>query len=149
MVGSKEQFAVPWQVALHAAEGSWAGESPSKLLVPRGYSWIELKAGVSFEPNPEGLRQIYSRRNGTDARSQGYRAGYLSHTQPPGGRAAGPLSFTAHSAIMPVEPGDYFELMVYQDSGSPLCIAGPPDAGRQQPSELRAYGGVFLEAQFW
>jgi hypothetical protein len=42
---------------------------------------------------------------------------------------------------MSVEPGDYFELMVYQDSGSELWLGGD--------SESSFCGSVFFEAKFW
>jgi len=145
-IGSEEEFAVPWQSALRALDGSWCAASASKLVVPGGYSWIELKAGISFETNAEGMRQIYSRRNGSNERPQGYRAGYMSHTHP--GRGDGPVLFTAHSAIMPVEPGDYFELMVFQNAGVSLRLGGHGGGAARQLAS-NADGDVFLEARFW
>jgi hypothetical protein len=146
-VGSKAPFAVPWQSALHVADGSWSSVFASKLFVPPGCSWIALRAGISFEADPAGMRQIYSRRNGSEERSHGYGAGYMSHTHPPGSPEAGALAFTAHSATMPVAPGDYFELMVYQDSGSPLWLTGLADSGGS--SSAQPPGPVYLEARFW
>jgi hypothetical protein len=144
-VGSKEAFAVPWQSALHAEDGSWSSALGSKLFIPPWCGWIELKASVCLEANTVGMRQVYSRRNGSDERGLGYGPGYMSETHPPGAADAGALAFTAHSAIMPAKPGDYFELIVYQDSGAPLWLTGLTDAGG---GSTEPPGPVYLEARF-
>lgn len=134
-------LAVPWQTAVNVLDGAWSSTHPTRLCIPPRQSWIELKAGVVFQANVLGMRQIYSRQNGSDRRSEGYRAGYMSHTSPPGLAGSNYLSFVACSGIMSVEPGDYFELMVYQDSGSELWLGGD--------SESSFRGSVFFEAKFW
>jgi hypothetical protein len=137
-------MAAAWENALHAVPGSWSTSEPSRITVPAGYGWIELKAGICFEPEPSGHRTVSSRRNGSKDRGNGHLFGHQ-----PGGWATGSsVSFTAHSPIMPVVPGDYFELLVLHDASRELWIGGVPEADRG-PSVAAAYGCVYFEARFY
>jgi hypothetical protein len=135
---------VVWENALHTVPGSWPASEPTKITVPPGYGSIELKAGICFEPECSGLRQIYSRRNGSNAGTDGRL--FADH---PGGWATGSsVSFTTESATIPVIPGDYFELLVFHNADRALWIGGVPRPGRAQSAEA-AYGCVYFEAKFY
>jgi hypothetical protein len=138
---------IAWGAALRVEAGSWSEQAPSRIVVPAGFAWIELKAGICFQSNASGMRQIYARRNGADGRPEGYRPGYLSQTHPGAWASPDSVSFSAESAIMPVAPGDYFELHAYHTADSPLWIGGAPPG--DDPNAMAAFGCVYFEAKFY
>jgi hypothetical protein len=133
-----------WESALHLTPGSWSVAEPGKIMVPAGFEWIELKAGICFQPELSGWRQMFSRRNGLEERTEGHLSGYH-----PGGWAnASSVSFTAESAIMSAVPGDYFELLMFHDADRALWVGGVPTAD-QGADGMVAYGCVYFEARFY
>jgi hypothetical protein len=143
----RDKHILAWSCASPLVQGSWAIGAPTKIVVRPGFAWIELKAAVSFSSNLTGMRQIWARKNGSNDRAKGYPPGYLSATSPGGYGPAHSVSFAAHSAVMPVVPGDYFELFAYHDATSALWIGGPVEV--QDPSELPAFGCVYFQAHFY
>jgi hypothetical protein len=138
---------IAWEAALRVEAESWSEAAPSRIVVPQGFAWIELKSGICFQSEPSGIRQIFARRNGDDERPGGYRHGYLSQTHTGGWAAAHSVSFSAESAIMPVSAGDYFELLAYHTADSPLWVGGAPPG--DNPQTMPAFGCVYFEAKFY
>jgi len=139
---------VVWGAALRVEPGSWSAENPTRIFTPEGFSWIELRAGICFQPDPTGLRQIFARRNGYDDRPRGYPPGYLSQTHPGGGATESSVSFSAESAIMPVAAGDYFELLVYHTADSALWVGGEPK-DEDESHLMTAFGCAYFQANFY
>ncbi len=82
--------------------------NPSRMTVPAGWSRVRLYGGVSWQLNSTGERIIQFRKNGAAFRGLGQRRQ----------RA---INFSQDSSGTPAilcEEGDYFEMFVYQTSGS-------------------------------
>lgn len=102
--------AVDFDTADFDTDTFWTSGSNTRLTVPTGKGGLYvLTASCWFNANGTGIRQVRFRKNGTD----------IYGWQRIAGTAAGAVIPTA-SAIVKVVAGDYFELMIYQDSGGSL-----------------------------
>jgi hypothetical protein len=113
-------LAVPWQAADNDDSKLWKAFTPTRITIPQvGVSKVLFSCGVVFETNQSGMRQCFIQKNGNS-----YPLGYISHTQYGGYGSGSSTSWTDRGAVMPVMPGDYFELCVYQTSGKKLNLRG-------------------------
>ena len=86
----------------------------SRLTVPAGVTRVRLKAGVEWQANTSGRRNVWHIKNGTDFVGQGYVEQGVAQTGAP--------SLNISSAVLTVVPGDFFEANVFQSSGGPLNV---------------------------
>lgn len=98
----------------------WSPDNPSRIVVGAGVSKVRVRAQVGWVPNETGNRQLYIYKNGS-----GVFFPYLSETV----KAANTLSSglfgtvqSIYSPALPVQEGDYFEMMVRQNSGGDLNV---------------------------
>lgn len=104
--------------------GAWNSGSPTRLTVPSGCSLVRLNAHVRFESLVAlGNIQVRINRNGT-----AYTGGAPRHISTRGVIALGDNERFLMSGVLPVSPGDYFELAAFWSmSGQDQVIA---DAGK-------------------
>ena len=89
--------------------------NPSRMTVPAGWSRVRLSAGVTWEANSTSERLIRFEKNGAEFVGMSYSRM----------RASSSSDNAIASPAVVVVPGDYFEVRVYQASGSPKNVLGP------------------------
>lgn len=106
---------VTWQAANEVGATDWWASSPnpSRIVVPAGVSLVMVTGGVFWEANSTGTRRCRLWKNGTGI-ARGF--GDARSAVP----APLPTEVNAVSAGLPVVAGDYFEMVVSQDSGAAL-----------------------------
>lgn len=120
VIEHRTPVAVHWTECHDGLPGGWNIEEPTRITIPKSCELVRIRAGVSFETNPHGLRQMWTPKNGQHTEPF---PGYITPTV----QAVGDDSSTSMMASTPrvsVEPGDYFELFVYQNCGDPLRLRG-------------------------
>lgn len=106
--------AVPWDTEIFDDGGFWTSSSDRRLTIPTGLGGIYiLTASCWFDANGTGIRQVRFRQNGSTI---------LGWQRIPGSSSAAVVP-TA-SVVCQAVAGDYFELMIYQDSGGALNAGG-------------------------
>ena len=88
----------------------WDAAQPTRIVIPSGVSYIRLKAFAQYSSTTYvagTLRQIAIRKNGTGS-------GYLHDNET---SIVHGNHLHIDSPVMAVNPGDYFELQLYQNSG--------------------------------
>lgn len=111
--------AVSWTVAHRNALEAWSVKEPSRITVPRGYALVRFRCGAVFQCNSVGMRQIWLKKNGEMATF----IGYISHASS-GSTGNSSWSVTSCSPWIDCTPGDFFELIAYQESGGVLSLRG-------------------------
>jgi hypothetical protein len=92
--------------------GMWNAAAPSRLTVP--YAGVyDVRATVGFTANAAGDRRVTLRRTGADDFTSDFR------------RAATSTSITTLAGFKRCLAGEYFEVSMFQDSGSTLQISVP------------------------
>lgn len=86
--------------------------NPSRLTVPPGVTCVELTAVTDWDNNSAGERTLWILKNGTTTIVQKMQAALRESRND---ICTGPIA---------VSPTDYFELMVFQDSGGTRTIGG-------------------------
>ncbi len=86
---------------------------PSRLTVPAGVTYARLSANTQWASNSVGFRYITIHKNGTEVVGLPVSKKIASYE----------TEDNIHSAIIPVTGGDYFDFLVYQDSGSSLSFS--------------------------
>src|SRR5690349_15711102 len=87
---------------------------PTRLLVPERVSYVRLTAQAVWRSNPNGMRQVVIKKTGSFFNGCG-----ASNQPAVGGTTTDQQTSTA---IIPVSPGDYFEVEAYQTSGETLPV---------------------------
>lgn len=87
----------------------------TRLTVPTGVTKVRLIGSATFAANATGVRQLLIRKNNSSFIGRHY--GYDNDPQ---GSIVSSLS--AHTSIVEVTGGDYFELHAYQNSGGNLDV---------------------------
>jgi hypothetical protein len=98
--------------------GGWASGQPTRFVVPTGYGQARLTGNVQFPSNATGYRSIKFLKNG------GVFDGMAWLTVPAISGAAHSLNIA--TGLVAVNAGDYFEMVVYQNSGGALNTPAPP-----------------------
>lgn len=103
---------IAWSGVLYDTDGIWDAASPSRLTVPAGVSRVRITGFIALTdlgPETSGIRVCVIKKNGVRF---------------PGGQellmSGRPFLLPADTAAVPVVPGDYFEVCVYQNSGSAI-----------------------------
>lgn len=98
-------------------DGIWNIGSPNRLVVPTGVTKVRLAANLSWANNSTGFRSTWMMKNGA-----------TFHGRPLDVRVGNSTtSLNIATAVIDVTSGDYFELWVYQNSGSTLALSATQD----------------------
>lgn len=112
--------AIPLNAELYDTAGIHESAiNPTRMTVPAGVTWAKCTAALEFAANTTGVRIMILYKNGAAFIGQ-------NRMQTP---ATG-NSWTRLSLVgqwVPVVPGDYFELLGYQNSGSARSIGTLPE----------------------
>lgn len=106
---------VPWQAAAFDSDSLWSIVNPTRITVPVGVTKMRFSGAVTFPTNATGHRGLALYKNDSATVFGRFRE-TMSAT------ATLSTGISAESAVMEVEEGDYFELKILQNSGSPLDI---------------------------
>ena len=108
--------AVSWDSVLFDDNSFWSNASPTRLTVPAGVNRVRLSAGIRWAANSTGERKIQIRFNPAGT----YEANgiWASDDRPSDDTG----DATVVTPIIPVAAGDYFEVIVTQDSGGGLAL---------------------------
>lgn len=116
--------AVSWSGAEYQIGGTWwSSGNPTRLTVPAGVTRVRIIAQATFVANATGVRGVALNKNGSYPFIANPRAFENTLT------AAGyDHSIICQTGIIQVTPGDYFEVIVQQTSGSNLDVLGQSNA---------------------
>lgn len=107
--------AINWDSEEYDTDGFHeSATNPSRLTIPAGVSKVIVKAQIAWLENSTGKRLIYQTKNGTTFAGRGN--SFIP---------ASPSYNTCHqviSTMVDVAEGDYFEVLVQQDSGGALDV---------------------------
>ena len=95
--------------------GDWFNPAyPTRLTVPEGVTRVKVHGQCIWQSNSSGLRQIVIKKNGNF-----YPGDPCVNVE-----AAGVTTtdIDAHSPVLEVQTGDYFEMEVFQNSGSTINL---------------------------
>jgi hypothetical protein len=111
-VTSSVDTAIPWDATVYDTDAFWSAGSPTRLTVPTGVTRVRLKGNIDWTFGGGGYRHIWTHMNG---------ALFFGGAKESDEGDAGIQSIG--SAVVQVTPGDYFELIVRQTSGSTKNVA--------------------------
>lgn len=106
--------AVPWSAEFRDSEGLWASSAPTRLTVPSKAQKVKLSANITFGANSSGERLVEIRKNGSAVATGLGRQRTV---------ATGSSDINITTAILDVNPTDYFEVYVRQTSGGALAVS--------------------------
>jgi len=86
------------------------GANPTRLTIPTGATWARVTADVEIIGSGTGYRRMLLRKNGVSYEGRGF-------CKIPGGGVSN-QELNAVSAVVAVSAGDYFEMGLFQNSGS-------------------------------
>ena len=110
---------INWNSSDYDTDSYFGGSGTSEITVPSGVSKIILRAQVRWNSNTTGDREVLFYKNG----SSGYTGrAYANHD----GRSK--LIQNLTSPVLSVSPGDTFECVVYQNSGSTKQVEEDPSS---------------------
>jgi len=96
-----------------------AGSSSSEYVIPDGFSWCRLTAGIRWAASSIGFRKMWFKQNGAVAPGSG-----MLMWLPAGGTPAAALV----SAVLPCVKDDVFSLFVYHNHNSALAVQSDDEA---------------------
>lgn len=105
---------VSWASAVADTDSFWSAGAPTRLTVPAGVSRVRVAANVRWAAHATGLRSALIRKNG--AVFDGAPSSYIST----GTSLEHQVNLV--SPAVAVADGDYFELLVQQNSGGNLAV---------------------------
>lgn len=111
---------LPFSNVEYDTNGFFNPAFPTRLTIPQGVTEVRLGAQLIFDTNQNGMRQLVIKKN--------YPSGGGWYAGVPANNTRGvPGTSTDINAWTPwiiVQPGDYFEVEPYQDSGGVLNMLG-------------------------
>lgn len=109
-ISDNSNTAVGWDGEAYDTDGFHDNSvNNSRLTVPAGVSKVILSAQIRWDSNTSGTREILLHKNG----SASFDGRPFQHIEAQSGRTV--QGFV--SPVLSVTPGDYFELIAWQDSG--------------------------------
>lgn len=115
VVANSTLVAVAWNASGFNDLGIWSSSTnPSRLTVPTAFSRIQVVTNISWGSEPVGLREVRIVKNGATDVSFG--GSIVDATANLSGFSGQPVA----TVVLPVVPGDYFEVYVEQTSGGSL-----------------------------
>lgn len=105
-----------------------SSSSSSRITIPFGASRVRITAQVSWQANSSGYRRVYFKKGGTadfigNCSVTSVPVPTSGTTPPMPGSGAHETVVLITTPIIPVSGGEYFELYVWQNSGSTLAVA--------------------------
>jgi RHS repeat-associated protein len=91
--------------------GWWSASAPTRMTVPSGVGHVQVDAFVEFDYSCT-VCLAYIVKNGNEVVASSYGSTASS--------GFGSVRFTTFAPIVAVQPGDYFTVRAYQDTGAPL-----------------------------
>lgn len=117
-IPNNTETAVTFEAASINDNSFWSGASPTRLTVPGGVTRVLVSAQVIWGNANVGTRKLRVLMNGV---AEGYG---LPAVQAINSGAGYNVIMNGAGGLYPVSAGDYFQLFVYQDCGSPLNMLG-------------------------
>ncbi|NKE43590.1 hypothetical protein HB662_02295 [Roseomonas frigidaquae] len=115
-IGNASETIVTWPTPIYDDAGFWVSGFPTSLTVPAGVSRIRVVCQATWDNEAVGDRKMRVLINGVEE-GDGLPAMRLP--------SAGDLDVTilnASGGVVPVTPGDYIQLAVFQDRGANLNL---------------------------
>lgn len=109
---------VTFESALYDTDTAWSGGAPTRLTVPAGVSYVRLTGGILLPSAAYTATSALIVKNGGTTPDY---PGFGSLRNPGASTDFARNSLT--TSVIPVTPGDYFELRVVQTSGSAQDLA--------------------------
>ena len=103
-VAARTDVAIPWDAIVYTF---WSAGNPTRLTVPAGVSNVRLKGNINWTLGGSGYRHIWVHKNG---------ALFFGTAKESDAGDSGVQSIA--TGVVNVMPGDYFELIARQTSGS-------------------------------
>jgi hypothetical protein len=98
---------------------SCGNATTNRITVPNGCKWARLSYGVEWDNDSTAGRFAGVRRNGSNVISKNQNTGYINSQE------------VVTTQWFAVTPGDYFEMVVSQNTGSPLNLLGTTETFMQ------------------
>lgn len=114
--------AVTWDSIQYDDLSFWSGGNPSRITIPAGVTRVRITGGIRWTASGTGERKLKVRSNGGT-----YEANSIWGSDDRPSDASGDATIT--SPILEVTAGQYFELIVEQNSGGGLDIDASTAAG--------------------
>lgn len=121
---------VSWSSVEYDDASLWSAGSPTRLTVPSGVQRIRLLGNVRWALQAGGSRSFFFRRNGAGATFPG------EGRQNTGSAVSTSVAQNLTSSVLTVTGGNYFEMLVYQSSGSTVALEGTASAHNWFAMEL-------------
>lgn len=115
-IPTNKYMTVPWSKVVYNNSEFWDTDNPTRIIVPDNVTKVRVSANVLWNSNATGQRMLRILKNGTYSLGLPYTRDTAISTSPMNGV----------SGIVPVTPGDYFEIEVFQDSGGDLLFRSDP-----------------------
>lgn len=115
-ISDREYTTVPWSKVVYNNAEFWDINNPKRLVVPEGITKVKVSSNILWVSNAVGQRMLRLLKNGEYSLGLPYTRDVAISTSPTGGA----------SGVIPVKPGDYFEVEVLQDSGETLDLRTDP-----------------------
>ncbi len=111
---------IAWAGSDYDTMGFWSASQPTRLTVPAGVNWVRLVASQIYSGSScAGFRQLIILKNKTPTNYGWFRGDPVVNQPATCGTTSDAQGMTP---VIPVVPGDYFELTAYQSSGAPLDL---------------------------
>lgn len=116
VIANAVETMITWPAPIYDDAGFWGVGAPTRLTVPVGVSRLRITCQTTWDAQATGDRKLRVLKNGS-IEGNGLPAMRLS-----GAGAADVTILNASAGIVPVTPGDYIQLAVYQDRGANLDL---------------------------
>lgn len=111
---------INWASADYDTKGFWSASQPSRFTIPVGVSHVRLVASQVYSGSScAGFRQLIILKNKTVTNYGWFRGDPVVNHPATCGTTTDAQGMTP---VIPVVPGDYFEMTAYQSSGAPLDL---------------------------
>jgi hypothetical protein len=111
-VADSTDVAIPWDATVYDTDTFWSAGNPTRLTVPAGVSKVRLKGNIDWTFGGGGYRHIWVHKNG----GLFFGTAKESDAGDSGVQSIG-------TGVVNATPGDYFELVARQTSGSTRNVA--------------------------
>jgi hypothetical protein len=115
-IGNAVETAVTWPAPIYDDAGLWASGTPTRITIPAGVSRIRVACQTTWENQASGDRKMRVVRNGS------IEGNGLPAMRLPSAGASDVTVLNAGGGIIAVTPGDYLQLLVFQDRGANLDL---------------------------
>jgi hypothetical protein len=110
-VAASTDVAIPWDTIVYDTGTFWSAGNPTRLTVPVGVAKVRLKGNINWTFGGSGYRHVWVHKNG----ALFFGTAKESDLGDSGVQSIG-------TAVVHVTPGDHFELVCRQTSGSTKTV---------------------------